>query len=131
MNDWEGARLNEAKKILAYELTELVHGKKCADEAKEASEALFGGGGNNQNMPSTVISKADFGDGMAILDVMLAAKLIPSKGEGRRLVQQGGVSFDGEKVTDINLVISASSIENNEFIIKKGKKVFHKIVIGE
>ena len=131
MNDWEGARLNEAKKILAYELTELVHGKKCADEAKEASEALFGSGGNNQNMPSTVISKADFGDGMAILDVMLAAKLIPSKGEGRRLVQQGGVSFDGEKVTDINLVISASSIENNEFIIKKGKKVFHKIVIGE
>ncbi len=131
MNGWEGAQLNEAKKILAYELTELVHGKKCADEAKEASEALFGGGGNNQNMPSTVISKADFGDGMAILDVMLAAKLIPSKGEGRRLVQQGGVSVDGEKVTDINLVISASSIENNEFIIKKGKKVFHKIVIGE
>ena len=131
MNDWEGVLLNEAKKILAYELTELVHGKKCADEAKEASEALFGGGGNNQNMPSTVISKADFGDGMAILDVMLAAKLIPSKGEGRRLVQQGGVSVDGEKVTDINLVISASSIENNEFIIKKGKKVFHKIVIGE
>ena len=131
MNGWEGAQLNEAKKILAYELTELVHGKKCADEAKEASETLFGGGGNNQNMPSTVISKADFGDGMAILDVMLAAKLIPSKGEGRRLVQQGGVSVDGEKVTDINLVISASSIENNEFIIKKGKKVFHKIVIGE
>ena len=123
------ADVNEAKTTLAYELTKMVHGVEEADKAKEAAQALFANGGNTADMPSTEMSKADFEAGMAILDVMLAAGLIPSKGEGRRLVQQGGVSVNNEKITDPFANITLDKFKNDEIIIKKGKKTYHKIIV--
>ncbi len=125
----EAKDVNEAKTTLAYELTKMVHGAEEADKAKEAAQALFANGGNTADMPSSEMAKADFENGMTILDVMLAAGLIPSKGEGRRLVQQGGVSVNNEKITDPFSNITLSMFENDEIIIKKGKKTYHKIVI--
>ena len=125
----EAADVNNAKTTLAYELTKMVHGVEEADKAKEAAQALFANGGNTADMPSSEMAKADFENGMAILDVMLAAGLIPSKGEGRRLVQQGGVSVNNNKITDPFANIDLSMFENDEIIIKKGKKTYHKIVI--
>ncbi len=125
----EAADVNEAKTTLAYELTKMVHGAEEADKAKEAAQALFANGGNTADMPSTEMSKASFENGMAILDVMIEAGLIPSKGEGRRLVQQGGVSVNNEKITDPFANITLSMFENDEIIIKKGKKTYHKIII--
>ena len=121
--------VNEAKTTLAYELTKMVHGVEEADKAKEAAQALFANGGNTADMPSSEMAKADFENGMAILDVMIAAGLIPSKGEGRRLVQQGGVSVNNNKITDPFANIDLSMFENDEIIIKKGKKTYHKIII--
>ncbi len=123
----EGAAFNKAKEILAYELTALVHGEEEAKRALEAAKAVFAGSGNSENMPTTELNAEQLTDGaMNILDMMLAAKLIPTKSEGRRLVQQGGVSVNNEKVTDPNAMIKVEG----EIIIKKGKKVFHKIVLG-
>ncbi|MBR4288959.1 MAG: tyrosine--tRNA ligase [Clostridia bacterium] len=127
MDAWEGSQLNEAKEILAYELTTLVHGKEEADKAKEASRALFGGGGNNANMPTHALSDGDFTDGgINIMDLLVKAGLCPSKGEARRLVQQGGVTVRDEKVTDIATTYPAAEFEK-EFILRKGTKVFIKI----
>ena len=123
------ADVNEAKTTLAYELTKMVHGDEEAKKAKEAAQALFANGGNTADMPATEMPKSDFENGMAILDVMLAAGLIPSKGEGRRLVQQGGVSVNNEKITDPFANINLSMFENDEIIIKKGKKTYHKIIV--
>ena len=125
----EAKDVNEAKTTLAYELTKMVHGAEEADKAKEAAQALFANGGNTADMPSSEMAKADFENGMAILDVMLAAGLIPSKGEGRRLVQQGGVSVNNEKISDPFANITLSMFENDEIIIKKGKKTYHKVII--
>ena len=125
----EAADVNNAKTTLAYELTKMVHGVEEADKAKEAAQALFANGGNTADMPSSEMAKADFENGMAILDVMIAAGLIPSKGEGRRLVQQGGVSVNNEKITDPFANITLSMFENGEIIIKKGKKTYHKIIV--
>lgn len=129
MEKWQGSELNKAKEILAYELTELVHGKEEADKAKEAATALFKGGVSNENMPSTDITKDELSEEPTLLDIMLKAKLIPSKSEGRRLIKQGGVSVNDEKVTDVNKAITMEDFNNNEMIIKKGKKVYHKINI--
>ena len=123
------ADVNEAKTTLAYELTKMVHGVEEADKAKTAAQSLFANGGNTADMPTTEMARADFETGMTILDVMLSAGLIPSKGEGRRLVQQGGVSVNNEKITDPFANIDLSMFENDEIIIKKGKKTYHKIVI--
>lgn len=128
MAKWEGQQLNEAKRRLAYEVTKLVHGEEEANKAQSAAEAVFGGGSDNSNMPTTAVTK-DEAKEINILDLMLKAGLIPSKGEGRRLVQQGGVSVNGNKVTDIAKNICESDFEDGCVIIKKGKKVFHKIVI--
>jgi tyrosyl-tRNA synthetase len=125
----EGAQLNEAKKILAFEVTKLVHGEEEASKVKEAAEAVFGGGASSANMPSTEISAAEFGDGMNILDLLVKCGLVPSKGEGRRLVQQGGVSINGEKVSAIDYVLTSADFAEGEAIIKKGKKVFHRVVV--
>ena len=125
----EAADVNNAKTTLAYELTKMVHGVEEADKAKEAAQALFANGGNTADMPSSEMAKADFENGMAILDVMIAAGLIPSKGEGRRLVQQGGVSVNNNKITDPFANIDLSMFENDEIIIKKGKKTFHKVIL--
>ena len=129
MNDWEGSKLNEAKDILAFELTKLVHGEEEATKAREVSKSLFGGGSDNANMPTTALTDDDFTDGkIGLLDLLVIAGLAPSKGEGRRLVQQGGVSVDDEKISDVSLQIEKEKIANG-IIIKKGKKVFHKITL--
>lgn len=128
MDSWEGAQLNEAKDILAFELTKLVHGEEEAAKAREASKALFGGGANLENMPTTVLSDEDFAEGkIDILDVLLKTGITKSRGEGRRLVQQGGVSVDDSKVTDIALSFTAEALKANAIMVKKGKKIFHKV----
>ncbi len=130
MESWEGSQLNRAKEILAFELTQMVHGAEEAQKAQEAARALFGSGANSENMPTTEITAADLTDGaINILDLMQKAGLIASKGEGRRLVQQGGVSVDDVKVTDIAKTYTAADFEKGHVIIKKGKKVFHKVVL--
>ena len=130
MESWEGSQLNRAKEILAYELTQMVHGTEEAEKAQTSARALFGGGANTDNMPTTQITADDLTDGAVnILDLMLKAGLIPSKGEGRRLVQQGGVSVDDIKVTDIAKTFTAADFAKGHVIIKKGKKVFHKVVL--
>ncbi len=130
MESWAGSQLNRAKEILAFELTQMVHGTEEAEKAQASARALFGGGANAENMPTTEITAADFTDGaINILDLMLKAGLIPSKGEGRRLVQQGGVSVDDAKVSDISKAFTAADFEKGHVIIKKGKKVFHKVVL--
>lgn len=122
----EGAQLNKAKEALAYSLTKLVHGEEEADKAQSAAKALFGGGADNSNMPETVLSNADFTNGeIAVVDMMIKAGLIKSKGEGRRLITQGGVSINDEKVTDGFASLKISDFDH-EIIVKKGKKVFHK-----
>lgn len=130
MESWEGSQLNRAKEILAFELTQMVHGAEEARKAQEAARALFGSGANSENMPTTEITVADLTDGaINILDLMQKAGLIASKGEGRRLVQQGGVSVDDVKITDIAKTCTAADFEKGHVIIKKGKKVFHKVVL--
>ena len=127
MSSWEGSQLNEAKDILAYELTTLVHGKEEADKAREASKALFGGSGVSANMPTHTLSDADFTDGVVnVMDLMVKAGLCASKGEARRLIQQGGVTVCDKKVTDIGTNFAPEDF-GGEFILRKGKKVFIKI----
>jgi len=127
METWEGSQLNTAKDILAYELTSLVHGKEEAEKAREASRALFGGGGNNQNMPKFTLSDEDFTDGIInVMDLLVKSGLCPSKGEARRLIQQGGVSVNDQKISDIGKNFTQEDF-SQEFIVRKGKKVFLKI----
>ena len=129
MDKWEGSQLNTAKEILAYELTKLVHGEEEAEKAQSAARAIFAGGGDHENMPSTVLSDADFTDGkIGLLDIMVKAGLAASKGEARRLVIQGGVSVNDEKMSDPQQAFSSDEIKDG-MIIKKGKKVFHKITL--
>ncbi|MCC8195952.1 MAG: tyrosine--tRNA ligase [Ruminococcus sp.] len=120
MDSWEGSELNKAKEILAYELTKLVHGEEEADKALAAARAVFGGSGSNENMP-TFEFETDF---IGILDAMVATKLAPSKGEARRLIQQGGVTLNGEKVTDVSLDVDLFS----EVILKRGKKQVVRLI---
>ena len=123
----EGQELNEAKKILAYELTKTVHGKDEADKAKSGAEAVFGGSSDMSNMPSSTVSPEDIGEQIAILDLLTSVSLIPSKAEGRRLIQQGGLSVNGEKITDTSFAVTADMLSGDGIVIKKGKKVFHRI----
>ena len=125
----EGGELNKVKDILAYELTMLVHGEEEAKKAQETAKAIFSGQGDAANMPSEAVAEEQIGDGILILDLLTAVKMIPSKGEGRRLIQQGGISVDGEKITDINHLITKESFKDNQIIVKKGKKSFLKIEI--
>ena len=129
MDKWEGSQLNKAKEILAYELTALVHGTEEAEKAQAAAKAIFAGGGNSDNMPSTTLSAEDFSeDGLNIIDAMIKAGLVTSRGEARRLIEQGGVSVDDVKITVPAYIIPLSDFEKGYVIIKKGKKVFHKII---
>ena len=131
MANWEGSQLNEAKSILAYELTKLVHGQEEADKAQAAAKALFGGGSDDSDMPTTVLSPAQLTDGaIAILDLLLACKLTPSKSEARRLVQQGGVFVNDEKVPTIDVKFTADDLKAG-LKIRKGKKVFHKALLED
>ena len=130
MDTWEGAELNRAKEILAEELTALVHGEEEAKKAKEAAAALFAGGADDSNMPTTVLTADDLTDGgIGILDLMIRCGLAPSKSEARRLVMQGGVCVDERKVDNANEVISAEALTAG-VKIRRGKKVFHKAVLG-
>ena len=131
MANWEGSQLNEAKSILAYELTKLVHGQEEADKAQVAAKALFGGGSDDSDMPTTVLSAEQLTDGaIAILDLLLACKLAPSKSEARRLVQQGGVFVNDEKVPTIDVKFTADDLKAG-LKIRKGKKVFHKALLED
>ncbi len=126
MDSWEGSQLNTAKEILAYELTKLVHGEEEADKAQSAARAIFAGGGSHENMPTTTLTEDDLTDGeIGVLDMMVKASLAASKGEARRLVMQGGVSIDDEKITDPQYRVTAEALKNG-IVLKKGKKVFHK-----
>ena len=129
MDSWQGSQLNTAKEILAFELTKLVHGEEEAQKAQNAARAIFSGGGSHKNMPSTALSEDDFENGeIGVLDMMLKAGLVASKGEGRRLVQQGGVTVNDRKVSDPLLALPLESFKE-EVILRKGKKVFHKFTL--
>ena len=130
MSTWEGSQLNEAKEILAYELTKLVHGEEEADKAKAASKALFAGGGDTEHMPTTELTNDDFGGGsIDVLTLLVKCGLAASKGEARRLVQQGGVSVNDEKVAAIETTFGCEQFTGDGVVIKKGKKVFHKAIL--
>ena len=130
MEGWEGSQLNKAKEILAYELTKLVHGEEEANKARDAARALFLSGANDADMPTTELTESQLTDGrIGILDLMLACKLAPTKSEARRLVQQGGVFADDEKVASIDVAFTAEQLKNG-VKLRKGKKVFHKAVLA-
>ncbi len=127
MDSWEGSQLNTAKEILAYELTKLVHGEEEAVKAQNTARALFSGAGNSEDMPSTVLTGADLTDGaIPVLDLLVKTGICSSKGEGRRLVQQGGISVDGNKVTDPFTTFTEDALKAG-IVLKKGKKVYHKV----
>ncbi len=127
MEKWDDSRINEKKEILAFELTALVHGKEEAVKAQETAKAIFSGAGSDENMPAAELSAEQIEGGMGILDLLVAAELAPSKGEARRLVQQGGIAVDGEKVTDPKTVITEEQLKSSP-VIKKGKKVYKRIM---
>ena len=130
MVKWEGSQLNQAKEILAYELTNLVHGEAEAEKAKEAAKALFAGGGSSENIPVAVLGDEQFTDGAVdILSILVASGLAASRSEARRAVEQGGVTVKGEKVSDVKKSYSKDEIASEEFIVKKGKKSFKKITV--
>ena len=128
MEKWPDNRINEKKEILAFEITKLVHGEDEANKALSAARALFSGEGDDANMPTTELNESELGEGISILDLLVLTKLAASKGEGRRLIEQGGLSINGEKVTDFNLKIRKEDLVN-PIKIKKGKKAFHKVVL--
>ena len=131
MDGWTGSQLNQAKEILAWELTNMVHGEEEANKAREAARALFGGGGDRSDMPTTTLTGGQFEDGqIGVLNLLTACGLAASKGEARRLVQQGGVSVNGEKVANIEQNFSSELFSGEGVLIKKGKKVFHRAVMG-
>ena len=130
MNKWEGSQLNTAKEILAFELTKLVHGEEEANKAQQTARALFSGSGNLDNMPSYTLSKDDLTDGkIAVNDILFKAGMTKSKGEGRRLIEQGGVSVNDKKVASAVETVCADDFSDGSIIVKKGKKVFYKIIL--
>lgn len=131
MDNWEGSQLNEAKEILAYELTKLVHGEDEASKAQDASKALFSGGGDSANIPTTNLSEADLEDGkIDILSLLVKSGLCPSKSEARRAVQQGGVSVNDDKVESIDKAYSADELSGDGVVVRRGKKSYNRVVIG-
>ena len=125
MEKWEGKELNKAKKILAYEVTKLVHGEEEADKAKKTAEEVFANGGVSADMPTTVIENVV---GMGMLEMLVKTGLFKSNGEARRLIMDGGLSINGEKYKDVSGTITAEMVTEDGIIIKKGKKVFHRVV---
>ena len=130
MDKWEGSQLNQAKEILAFELTKLVHGEEEAKKAEEGAKALFAGGGNTDNMPTTVLAADDFReDAIDILTLLVKSGLSASRNEARRAVEQGGVSLDSEKVTDIKAAFEKTTFSGDGVVVKRGKKNFRKITL--
>lgn len=129
MDSWEGSQLNTAKEILAFELTKMIHGEEEATKAQEAAKALFGGSGNSADMPTATLSDDDFADGnIDILSVLVKSGLVPTRNEGRRAVEQGGVSVEGEKITDIKAIFSKEQLSGDGVVVKRGKKNFRKVI---
>lgn len=131
LSELKDEKINEAKEVLAYEVTKIVHGEEEAEKAQQSARALFKSGESSEDMPSTEIDASKLQDGMGVLDLLTWSGLIPSKGEGRRLIQQGGLYINGERVNDFNLVITPSSFNNGELIIRKGKKVYHRLILNK
>ncbi|MBQ1619473.1 MAG: tyrosine--tRNA ligase, partial [Oscillospiraceae bacterium] len=130
MDKWQGSELNRAKEILAFELTKLVHGEEEANKAQESAKALFGNGGNKENVPTTELSDADFEDGsINVLSLLVRTGLCASRGEARRLVQQGGIVVNDEKVASIDAMFQQEQFTGEGLMIRKGKKVFHKALV--
>ena len=126
---WDDSRINEKKELLAHELTALVHGKEEADKAREVSRSLFAGNGDDANMPSTELEESDIPEGgIGIIDLMIKCGLTASRGDARRLIQQGGVLIDGEKVSSIDMAVALDALKNG-VKLRKGKKVFHKAIV--
>ena len=128
MAEWKDSKINDAKVRLAYEVTKIIHGQEEADKAKSVAESLFGGSGVSDNMATTQVGDALVADEIGLLDMMLLAKLIPSKGEGRRLVQQGGVFIDDVKVESFDKKITKTDLEKG-IVLRKGKKTFHRFTL--
>ena len=129
MDTWEGSQLNTAKEILAFELTKMIHGEEEATKAQEAAKALFGGAGNSADMPTAALKDEDLTDGsIDILSILVKSGLVPTRNEGRRAVEQGGVSVDGEKVTDIKAVYTKEQMTGDGIVVKRGKKNFRKVI---
>lgn len=131
LSSHKDSRINEAKSILAFEVTKLVHGEAKAIKARDAEQALFGGSGSGDNIPSVTMSAAEFSEGINILELYLKAELIPSKGEGRRLMQQNAIKIKGEAILDFNRLITAADFEDGKLLLQKGKKSFKQIKIEE
>ncbi|MDD6657910.1 MAG: tyrosine--tRNA ligase [Lachnospiraceae bacterium] len=130
MDSWEGSQLNTAKEILAFELTKMIHGEEEATKAQEAAKALFGGSGNSADMPTATLTDDDFTDGnIDILSVLVKSGLVPTRNEGRRAVEQGGVSVEGEKITDIKAVFPKEQLSGDGVVVKRGKKNFRKVIV--
>ena len=130
MDDWEGAQLNNAKEILAYELTKLVHGEEEANKAQEAARALFAGGGNSEHMPTTELTDDDFVNGtIDICGLLVKGEMTKTRSEARRAVEQGGVTVNDEKITDVKKAYTKEELTGIELIVKKGKKSFHKFTV--
>lgn len=129
LSSLEGSEINKAKRVLAYEVTKQVHGEEEAKKAEAATQALFGGGADNAAMPTTELTAEQFRESGFILELLMACGLTKSKGEGRKLIQGGGVSLNGEKVTDVFMPVTQDNLEDGSLIIKKGKKVFHRVVV--
>jgi tyrosyl-tRNA synthetase len=130
MEKWEDSRINEKKEILAFELTELVHGKEEAQKAQDAARALFAGGGDLANVPAVALKEEDFRDGVVdILQVLVSSGLCPTRSEARRAVQQGGVMFNDEKVTDFKTTYTKDTFAGDGIMVKKGKKSFKKVTL--
>lgn len=126
----EGSEINKAKEVLAYEVTKLIHSEEDAINAQEAARALFGKGTESENMPTTEITKEELGEGMSVIDMMTKANLIKTKSEGRRLIEQSGVTVNDVVVSDVNAVLTLADFEDEKLIIKKGKKVYHRIKLS-
>jgi len=123
----EGSEINKAKEILAFEVTKLIHTEEDAIKAQEAARAVFEKGAESENMPTTELTKAELEEGMTVIDLMVKAKLINTKSEGRRLIDQSGVTVNDNIVSDVNSAISQNDFENGTLVIKKGKKIYHRI----
>jgi len=123
----EGAEKNKAKEILAFEITKMIHSEEDAIKAQEAARALFGGGADSENIPTTELTKAELGEGMTVIDLMYKAGLIKSKSEGRRLIEQAGVSVNDAVIDDIGATVSEKDFEEGKLMLKKGKKTYHRI----
>ena len=131
MDKWEGSQLNRAKEILAYELTALVHGEEEAKKAESGAKAMFAGGGDSENMPTTELKDEDFTeDGIDLISLLQKAELVETRNEGRRAIEQGGVTLDGEKITDVKHIVKKENILPEGSILRRGKKKFKKICVG-